>query len=72
MASDIIHAPFTDEQVEALNRFQARPDAHPFTCGNDARRHDRQVNLVATNEGWVCSDSGCSYTQNWAHAATAS
>ena len=27
-----IEAPWTSEQVAALNRFQAKPWAHPFTC----------------------------------------
>lgn len=72
-----IKAPFTDEQVEALNRYQADPRWHPFTCGrtrNDARHrayaeeHNQRDYgiLVAHREGWECP--ACGYTQDWAHA----
>lgn len=53
--------PWTDEQVEALNRYQREGKFHPFTCGNDSRHQ----NLVATKDGWICPN--CDYTQNWAH-----
>ena len=37
-------APWTPEQVEALNRYQTESGWHPFTCGNDRqwlkRRYD--------------------------------
>jgi len=62
-----INAPFTDEQVAALNDFQKSGLFHPFTCGGEHKRH---VDLVATNDGWVCPD-GCGYTQDWAHAMMA-
>jgi hypothetical protein len=63
-----IRAPFTPEQVEALNRYQQGGWMHPFTCG---RCRDRlgggpyQRSLVATEAGWVCET--CDYTQDWAH-----
>jgi fido (protein-threonine AMPylation protein) len=57
-----IDAPFTPEQVQALNEYQEKLCFHPFTCGNGS--HHRI--LVATPDGWVCRD--CDYTQNWAHA----
>ncbi len=56
-----LEAPFTAEQVVALNRWQQRGDIHPFTCGNDSRH----AVLVATEEGWHCPD--CDYRQRWAH-----
>lgn len=54
-------APWTDEQVAALNRWQRRGDVHPFTCDNGSHV------LVATNQGWICPKHGCDYRQNWAH-----
>lgn len=30
--SDIIKAPFTEEQVKNLNAYQKRGQFHPFTC----------------------------------------
>lgn len=57
-------APWTDEQVEALNAYQTRYPMHPFTCGNDPCRAD----LVATNAGWDCP--AChGWTQTWAFSA---
>jgi hypothetical protein len=66
--SDMIKAPFTPEQVKALNYFQASGVFHPFTCANqgDALHNYEQTNLVATWRGWICSY--CDYTQDWAHA----
>lgn len=61
MSDDKIRAPFTDEQIEALNAFQECRCYHPFTCGNDSRHRD----LIATKDGWICLD--CDYTQQWAH-----
>jgi hypothetical protein len=55
-------APWTDRQVEALNKFQEAGQFHPFTCGNDSRHRI----LVATLDGWICRD--CDYRQSWAHA----
>jgi hypothetical protein len=62
-----IHAPWTAEQVEALNDFQERGGMHPFTCGSDHHEH-RNPNLRATIDGWVCRDTNCDYTQDWALA----
>ena len=60
--ADTIHAPFTPEQVAALNEYQEGGYMHPFTCGTDKCRET----LVATEAGWVCP--ACDYTQNWAHS----
>lgn len=64
-----IFAPFTDEQVAALNRFQNYYWTHPFTCGSgrrtDSDHLDGEGALVATNDGWICPY--CDYKQNWAH-----
>jgi hypothetical protein len=62
-----IQAPFTPEQVAALNRFQQNENGHPFTCANgrDDKHLDGEGVLVATPEGWICPY--CDYTQDWAH-----
>jgi hypothetical protein len=65
-ALDTIRAPFTAEQVDALNEFQSRGGMHPFTCGND---HDGvHLVLIARADGWHCSEPPCAYRQVWAHA----
>lgn len=71
----MISAPFTPEQVEALNKFQQRQNFHPFTCGNRGDPpHQEDMErlgltdlglLKATPLGWVCHS--CAYTQTWAH-----
>jgi hypothetical protein len=65
----IIKAPFTPEQVEGLNRWQAADHAHPFTCRSgrrtDSSHLDGEGVLVATERGWHCPF--CDYTQDWAH-----
>ncbi len=58
-----IQAPFTDEQVAALNAFQRLGHGQPFTC-----THHSQIPLVAAKEGWRCGDPNCAYTQAWAHS----
>lgn len=59
-----IFAPWTAEQVDALNRFQHASAVHPFTCVGHEGGGDRT--LVATRKGWICCH--CDYTQHWAHA----
>lgn len=63
--SDKIVAPWTDEQVAALNRFQTSGFVHEFTCRDDHGANSRV--LVAHRDGWHCPS--CSYRQNWAHAS---
>ena len=64
-----ITAPWTQEQVDALNRFQQSDYVHPFTCGSgrrtDADHKDGEGILLATVDGWKCPF--CDYTQDWAH-----
>lgn len=57
--------PWTDEQVDALNRYQRKGRMHPFTCGQP--QHRISPALVATTQGWICPDPLCGYTQDWAH-----
>ncbi len=68
--SEHIYAPWTPEQVAALNRYQQLRDFHPFTCGSGRRQDefhlDDQGVLLATESGWVCPY--CDYTQDWAIA----
>jgi hypothetical protein len=75
-ASGRIMAPFTGEQVSALNQWQRDPRVHPFTCARDRMdemhrayadalgHHDSGI-LRATREGWLCPV--CGYRQDWAH-----
>ena len=71
-----ISAPWTPEQVAALNRWQTSGRFHPFTCGGDRMdaahvqyqyEHPDQDfgQLVASVNGWFCPV--CSYRQSWAH-----
>jgi len=62
----VIRAPWTSEQVDALNAFQERGGMHPFTCGAEA--HPVHLVLLAHRDGWRCSDPACGYRQDWAHA----
>jgi hypothetical protein len=57
-------APWTDEQVAALNVFQNQGRFHPFTCGRD--HSGSSPVLTATPEGWRCPVDDCDYTQDWA------
>lgn len=67
--TDMIRAPWTPEQVAALNEFQRRGGMHPFTCGGE--HTPGSPILVAREDGWHCSDpygEGCDYRQDWANA----
>lgn len=61
-----ITAPFTDEQVIALNKYQAESNFHPFTCGggdntknckrsaaSNRRFHGENVEYNFENEGML-------------------
>lgn len=61
----MIKAPWTEDQVEALNKFQTTTRFHPFTCPNHHNNPYGDRNLVATTNGWICKN--CNYTQDWAH-----
>jgi hypothetical protein len=67
--SQIIKAPFTEEQVLALNEYQHLGIVHPFTCGLEGCKKSEQENdgvLIATEQGWICPCG--KYKQDWAHA----
>jgi hypothetical protein len=61
---DPVFAPWTPEQVEALNAYQKLGYVHEFTCHFDHGEKSRV--LVATEDGWHCPS--CDYKQLWAHA----
>lgn len=62
VTAEKIHAPFTKEQVVALNQYQGGP-FHAFTC-RDRGDHIGEGELVATTRGWICPQ--CRYEQDWA------
>lgn len=62
-----IEAPFTPDQVLALNRFQTSGVMHPFTCGVRDEHPDDPGILVAVAHGWLCPHAPCDYEQTWAH-----
>ena len=66
MASHKTHAPWTFEEVRALNQWQKRGDIHPFMCGGLSNGASCATDLLATTNGWVCPN-GCGYTQDWAY-----
>ncbi len=68
MSLSSLYTPWTQEQVDGLNRRQQAIDLHPYTCGIDSTH--RPV-LLATANGWRCPVDmlgGCLYRQDWAHA----
>lgn len=65
IAEDYIHPPWTQEQIDALNKWQQAGYVHPFTCANE---HSEPRALRACESGWVCDHDTCGYTQHWAHA----
>ena len=60
-----LHAPWTEQQVAALNAFQRSGVMRPFTCEMPHRLHQT---LIAEPDGWHCPDEQCDYRQTWAHA----
>jgi len=60
VSSAAMKAPFTDEQVAAIRRWQEDPRVHPLTCGNDRCGADLEVD----RDGLRCPR--CDYTQPWA------
>ena len=71
MRHENVHAPFSGEQVNNLNKFQRLGSFHPFTCGKRDQHPDDEGVLVAYEEGWKCPVDDCDYTQNWAIDAVA-
>lgn len=59
-----IWAPWSYEQVAALNTWQRTDHVHPFTCPYP---HAVPMALEATINGWVCPARACGHTQSWAY-----
>lgn len=68
---NLIYAPFTLEQIDALNQYQIGASflliGHAFTClnrsdGNHGSEGGDTGLLIAIESGWVCPH--CEYTQN--------
>ena len=67
---ELIHAPFTPEQVDVLSAYQQLGITHPYTCRLRSQ-HEGEGILIATTQGWKCSEDKCNYTQDWALKSTA-
>jgi hypothetical protein len=62
---ELIIAPFSANQVEAINKYQDNDFVHPLTCGNnrtDENHTDGEGILKATKDGLICPF--CDYKQN--------
>lgn len=65
MAADIIRAPWTPEQVAALESWQSNDMIHPYTCRNRSEAtHPDDAVLVPSKDGWSCPY--CDFFQGWA------
>jgi hypothetical protein len=62
-------APWSDDQVGALNDWQRNKRFHPFTCPGDYPGCAKRRELIATRDGWVCACGN--YRQGWAHGLMA-
>lgn len=58
-----IKAPWPDDFIKRLRRWNSCGYAHEYTCGEEGCR----APLRPTTDGWVCDEEGCGYTQDWAH-----
>lgn len=54
-------APWSEDQIKALNKLQKVSEHNAFKCKNDHI-------FTATTTGWVCSK--CSDTQDWCFGET--
>jgi hypothetical protein len=59
---DVVHAPWTPEQVAQIQAFQDNPMFHELTCST----HSGQ-SLEVTADGLECS--ACDYRQTWVPSA---
>lgn len=63
-----IKAPFSDEQITALKKFQTEAPAHPFTCcsfDDCDRSEEKNFGILIPNKsGFVCPCG--KYRQRWA------
>ena len=56
-----VTAPWSEDIVERLKRWQLCGFYHEYRCGKC-----KSV-LKATQNGWVCTSGECGYKQDWAH-----
>lgn len=63
--NDIVRAPWTSEQVQALNTAQEHGTRPPRICGAEVHASGRSPLLDATHTGWICPDPACTYTSDW-------
>ncbi|WP_327066805.1 hypothetical protein [Kitasatospora sp. NBC_01302] len=64
--ADEIQAPWTPEQIRAINSYQTAAE-HPLICSRTRDIHQGwHVVLIARRDGMRCSDPSCNYRQNWA------
>ena len=68
--NDIVRAPWTSEQVQALNTAQEHGTRPPRICGAEVHASGRSPLLDATHTGWICPDPACAYTQDWEWRST--
>lgn len=78
--SEIIKAPFTEDQVKKLNEYQRSGKFHPFTGIGQPRIINKlqpamertraicpnNCLLIATVDGWCCPCNDDNCNQNWA------
>lgn len=57
-----LNAPWTQQQVDAINEFQKLGFVHEFTCGEHS-----DVPLHACSSEMYCSVPHCGYSQTWVH-----
>ena len=67
----LCNAPWSEEVIARLNRWQACNFVHSFTCLGMRSNGKRclQRDLAATPDGWVCACG--TYKQDWAHSSMA-
>lgn len=76
LESRTARAPWTEDEIANLNRWQRCGWVHAFTCGAGDRGDDTHWNyaeehggdagqLVAAEDGWKCP--ACGWRQDWCH-----
>lgn len=61
LSTDIWHAPFNEEQIIRISRYQISGKMHPYTC----KTSSSHIPLAAWSNGLGCVD--CGYIQYWSH-----
>jgi hypothetical protein len=63
----LCNTPWTEDQLNSLNGFQACEYFHPFTCGQREPDNKPHV-LFATKDGWTCPMCNPNLVcQTWCH-----